>query len=450
MSLRVCVLCVLAFLVAATSSGPASATFHLFIVDQVFSNADGTVQYVVFRQTPPSNDEHEWMGHALVSVHDGVTQTLVYPSNLPTRITRGKRVLVATQGFADLGLVAPDYIMPSGFLGTGSGRLKCCDDGVNYAYTALPVDGVTALDGVQSPTAAVATNFAGASAPVSVSAPAGLDQNQHGLTGSWYEPATSGQGFEVEIFPNQPTAGTGYAQVSWFTYDSVVGGADRQRWYTMSGAIAGAAPATLTIYRNVGGNFNAAPVTSATVVGTATVRFDTCTSGLLTYAFTDGSARTGSIPLTRLTQNVTCAQGAAPASADFALSGNWYDAATAGQGITIEANPVSAALFFAWYTYAPAGASAGAAGQRWYTGSAPWTPGTRSVAVQLYETTGGMFDAPSVPPPVTASVGTGTLAFEGCGKATLAFAFTGGTNAGKSGTITLGRVGPVPAGCTAG
>ena len=28
-----------------------------------------------------------------------------------------------------------------------------------------------------------------------------LDLNQHGLTGSWYEPATSGQGVEVEVFP---------------------------------------------------------------------------------------------------------------------------------------------------------------------------------------------------------------------------------------------------------
>ena len=179
--------------------GDALATFHLFVIDQVFSNADGTVQYVVYVQSPPSNDEHEWMGHSLVSVHDGVTRALVYPSNLPSRLTRNKRVLVATQAFADLGLVAPDFIMPSGFLGTGSGHLKCCDD-LDYAYTALPVDGKTALNAARAGVPAVATNFAGATAPVSVAA-GGLDQNQHGLSGSWYEPATSGQGFEVEVFP---------------------------------------------------------------------------------------------------------------------------------------------------------------------------------------------------------------------------------------------------------
>ena len=58
------------------------------------------------------------------------------------------------------------------------------------------------------------------------------DLNQQGLTGSWYERATSGQGLEVEVFPD-PTPGTGSAQVSWFTYDTVAGGADHQRWYTL-------------------------------------------------------------------------------------------------------------------------------------------------------------------------------------------------------------------------
>jgi hypothetical protein len=437
----------LALLAATIASGSAFATFHLFVVDQVFSNADGTVQYIVFLQAPPSIDEHEWKGHVLTSTHDGATQRLVYPNDLPSRLTRNKRVLVATQGFADLGLVTPDYTMPSGFLGTGAGRIVCCDDNVNFFYTALPVDGATALDGAKAPTPAVATNFAGASSPVVVAASA-LNPNQHGLTGSWYEPATSGQGFEVEVFP-AAGAGPGFVQVSWFTYDTVSGGADRQRWYTMSGPIGGgAAAAPLTIYRNTGGNFNAAPVTTATVVGTATLRFDTCTSGTLDYAFTDGTGRTGSIPLTRLTQNVTCASGTArPTNADFAFSGNWYDAATAGQGFTIEANPVSGALFFAWYTYAPSGAAAGAAGQRWLTGSAPWTAGARSLAVQIYETTGGLFDAPSVPAPATTAAGTGTLAFQGCANASLAFNITGGAAAGKSGTIALTRVGPVPAGC---
>ena len=189
------------------------------------------------------------------------------------------------------------------------------------------------------------------------------------------------------------------------------------------------------------------PVTAGAAVGTATLAFDSCTTGSLSYAFTDGSGRMGSIPLSRLTQNVTCdAGGARPTNADFALSGNWFDPATSGQGITIEANPVSGVLFLAWYTYAKNGAGAGVAGQRWYTALGSFTPGARSVGVQLYETTGGAFDA-SAPSPASAAVGTGTLAFQNCAALTFTYAFTGGSLSGTSGSMSLARVGPVPAGC---
>ena len=239
--------------------------------------------------------------------------------------------------------------------------------------------------------------------------PAALDLNQHGLTGSWYEPATNGQGVEVEVFPDLVGPGTGRIQVSWFTFDaSTVGGPERQRWYTMGGNVAsGAASVALPIYQNVGGNFNAAPITHSTQVGTATLRFADCDHGTLDYTFTDGSGRSGTIDLTRLTKNVTCvASGARPVNADFALSGNWYDPATSGQGITVEINPLSPVAFFAWYTYAPGGAAAGAAGQRWYTGQSGYVAGARTLAMKLYETTGGLFDAPT-PAPASVAGGDG-------------------------------------------
>ncbi len=277
-----------------------------------------------------------------------------------------------------------------------------------------------------------------------------VDLNQHGLTGSWYDPQTSGQGFEAEVFPDLLSPGTGLAFVSWFTYDSVVGGAERQRWYTLSGPVVSGQPnASLTIYQNTGGNFNAPPITESIPVGTATLSFDSCISGQLSYTFTDGSGRSGTIPLQRLTQNVTCSTTSErPIDLDFILSANWYDATTAGQGITVEVNPVSNVLFFAWETYAPNGANAGAAGQRWYTGQGPFVAGSRSIAVQLYESTGGMFN--TLPPiPSTVAVGSATLVFQDCWDATLSYSFTGGSSSGASGTIQLGR-GPVPygsAGC---
>ena len=285
---------------------------------------------------------------------------------------------------------------------------------------------------------------------VNVGTPA-LDLNQHGLTGSWYEPVTSGQGFVVEVYPDLAAAGTGLVFVSWFTYDTIVGGPERQRWYTLSGPVASGQPASLIIYQNTGGNFNAAPITAANPVGTATLSFDSCVSGHLSYHFTDGSGRAGDIPLTRITKNETCSTtGARPTNADFALSGNWYDPATSGQGLTVEVNPDSNVLFFAWYTYAPNGAYAGAAGQRWYTAQGAFAPGTRSVPVTIYETTGGSFDSITDPAPRTVEVGAGTVTFQSCSSATLSFGFTGGSSSGAAATIALKRVGPVPyggAGC---
>jgi len=286
--------------------------------------------------------------------------------------------------------------------------------------------------------------------PAGVAPPAAnLDLNQHGLTGSWYEPVTSGQGVEVEIFPN-PSSGAGSIFVSWFTYDTVIGGAERQRWYTAQGqVVTGMDHAALAIYRNTGGNFNAPPVTTAQQVGTALLAFDTCSSGELAYSFDDGTGRSGTIPLTRLTQNVTCTTTTArPTNADFALSGNWYDPATSGQGLTVEINPNNGAFFAAWYTYAPNGAGAGVAGQRWYTAQAAFTSGMRSIPLAIYETTGGVFNQPTPPDQKTVSVGTGTMAFQGCSAATFSYNFTGGSSSGLSGTINLSRVGPVPAGCT--
>src|SRR5271165_3380595 len=432
----------------------AMAEYHTFQIDQLFSSADGSVQFVVLHEIAGLNGENLLGGHTFTSSQGGTMQTYTFNKDLPGGTTgyygmpsptAFAHVLIATQGFVQLGLVAPDYVVPNGFLPLTNGTINYAGvDQVSYA--ALPTDGVSAINRSGMTVPNQATNFAGQSASVKASA---LDLNQHGLTGSWYEALTNGQGLEVEVFADQ-SPGMGFAQVSWFTFDTVAGGADHQRWYTLGGpVISGQPDAALTIYQNIGGNFNAGPPTMAQPVGTATLSFDTCSSGKLSYSFTDGTGRMGNIPLTRLTQNVTCATTAPyPTNADFALSGNWYNSATSGQGFTVEVNPNSGAVFAAWYTYAPSGAAAGAAGQRWYTAQGSFTPGLRSIPVQIYETTGGIFDTPSPLGQQTVAVGNGTLAFQNCTAATFNYNFTGGSSTGSSGTITLSRVGPVPTGCT--
>jgi len=431
---------------------PAKAAFHKFRIDQVYSNADGSVQYIVMLESTGSNLENLWStGASLRATPTGGTaRSMPFTTNLPSTETASHSVLIATPGFAALNLVTPDYMIPAGFIPVGGGTLNYSNVD-QIALPALPTDGATAVDRNGSSVPATPKNFNGDMKPLMPSAPAGPDLDQHGLTGSWYEAATSGQGIELEIFPNLVGPGTALAQGAWFTFEGApAGGADRQRWFTLVGnAQSGAASVPVTIYRNTGGNFNAAPVTNPTAVGTGSLAFSDCNNGTLDYTFSDGSGRAGSIPLTRLTMNVTCTVGSAPpTNADFALSGNWFNASTSGQGFVFDANPLSRAFFLTWYTYAPTGQAAGAAGQRWFTGLASnFTPGARTIPLTLYETTGGLFDQVTTPLPPSTAVGTGTVTFASCTNASFQFNFTGGSSTGASGTIPLTRIGPVPAGC---
>jgi len=171
------------------ATADALASFHLFRIAQIYSNADRTVQFVVIDEGFGFNGENLWNGNTLTSTHAGVTSTFVFPRNLPSSATASRHVLVATQGFADLGLVTPDYIIPSGFLATDGGTLNYAGvDAVTYA--SLPTDGANAINRNGTPIPNLATNFAGQSASVTaVSAPIVP------VPGVWYDPDQSGNGY---------------------------------------------------------------------------------------------------------------------------------------------------------------------------------------------------------------------------------------------------------------
>ena len=285
------------------------------------------------------------------------------------------------------------------------------------------------------------------------SATAGVfNLDQHGLTGAWYNPATGGQGLLVETYPDLFGSGHGYLAAGWYTFDLTAAGG--QRWYTMQGdAINGSASVPLTIYTATGGNFNAPPKISAVAVGTATWSFSDCTHGTLAFHFNDGRPD-GSIPLTRLDANVTCTAAGdnGNATANYLLSGAWYDSthATSGQGFFLDFSPALTTLFGAWYTYQPGGASiGGGASQRWYTiQDNAFIPGTLSKnGLPIYETTGGAFNTAGGAS-AGSPVGSAKIVISSCTSMVLSYSFSSGTNAGQSGSISLGRVVGAPAGCS--
>jgi hypothetical protein len=106
--------------------------------------------------------------------------------------TANRRVLIATQGFAALNLVIPNYVVPNGFLPLGNGTLNYA--GVDIvSYTGLPADGVSALTRTGTVVANLAINYGGASA--SVSAPS--TANYEGLW--WASPAESESGWGINF-----------------------------------------------------------------------------------------------------------------------------------------------------------------------------------------------------------------------------------------------------------
>lgn len=132
----------------------------------------------------------------------------------------------------------------------------------------------------------------------------------HMLSGNWFDPETSGQGFMLE-------ASTGSRQLfgTWFTYaGSGAGGsgASTQRWYAFQGSLDENGEAgffrNLTVYLREGGRFDDPQASRTVAVGTADLQLESCHAAIFDYRFDAGenAGMQGRIELQRL--------GPAPAS----------------------------------------------------------------------------------------------------------------------------------------
>lgn len=113
--------------------------------------------------------------------------------------------------------------------------------------------------------------------------------------GSWFNQSTNGQGFFVEVYPEQQIF-----TFAWFTWlDDVDSDPQDYDWMTGSGMYAGNS-ATLDVFRSRNGRFNDpnSPV-ATTAAGTATFQLKTCSTATFTYTLTD-PMRSGTIELTRV------------------------------------------------------------------------------------------------------------------------------------------------------
>ena len=123
-------------------SSPALATFHFWQISEVYSNADGTVQFIELHTTV---DNQEGTPGQIIRASQGFsTHDFVFPSITPFP-TRQHSLLLATAAFASLpGAVLPDFTLDDGFLFSPDGIVDFI--GANsLTYDCLPTEGTMSL-----------------------------------------------------------------------------------------------------------------------------------------------------------------------------------------------------------------------------------------------------------------------------------------------------------------
>src|SRR4051794_4225473 len=148
---------------AAGVPAPARAAFHLWTIQEVYTNGSGTLQFIEMFDGPPTDTfgfQNFVAGQSInvANVANTQTNTFTIPvtGNLPDN-SLGHSLLFGTAGVQAAGGPAPDFIIPDGFLFQSGGTINFF--GANSGpYTDLPTDGLlsrdwaTGLNGINSPT----------------------------------------------------------------------------------------------------------------------------------------------------------------------------------------------------------------------------------------------------------------------------------------------------------
>jgi hypothetical protein len=151
---------------------PAHAGSHTWDVNEVFSDATGTIQFIELVEANGTPGETGVPGHSMTT--NAKSFVISGPALAPP--TSNKFYLMGTADFAALpGAPTPDAIIPAGvlpfFFSTGGDTVTYVPwDSLTFA--SVPTDGINSLNqdlttGVNSP-----TNYAGATGSVDASPPA--------------------------------------------------------------------------------------------------------------------------------------------------------------------------------------------------------------------------------------------------------------------------------------
>ncbi len=376
---------------------PAGAAFHLFTINEVFSNASGTVQYVEL--TALAGGQQFTSGHTLVSTDGVTTRTYNLATNLPGD-TSGRKMLFGTAGVQAMFGVAPDYVIPDGFLHIGAATINWGEFSDVWNHPAIPTNGM-ALNRSGSQSTPSPQNFAGGSGtPPPPPPPPPPEATYQALW--WAFPAGSESGWGVNLAHQGNTI-----FATWFTY-----GADGNgMWLVMSNADR-VSPGVYSgqIFRTTGppfSNFTSGAVINVTAVGNGTFTFSSTTRGSFNYTV-NGITQTQEIIRQEYSTPVPhCTAGGTPAGPPNYQDLWWRSPAGQESGWGLNITHQGDILFATWFTYGADGTG------MWLVIPDARRSGVETFTGPIYRTRGNAFNsAPwNVNSVVVTQVGTVTLTF---------------------------------------
>lgn len=144
---------------------PARAAFHLYVLAELYSSADGSVQFI--RLFSPFDFQQFVAGQTVTFTNGTVTNTFTFPSNVGSP-TANTHILIATSNFAaQAGGVTPDFIIPQNFMRVDGGTVTF-SGGTQITFTHLPTNGQLSINASNQTAINTPQNFAHATGSVNV------------------------------------------------------------------------------------------------------------------------------------------------------------------------------------------------------------------------------------------------------------------------------------------
>lgn len=380
---------------------PAQAAFHLWGISEIYSNADGSVQFIEL--TALSGGQQFLAGQSLTSSQGTQNNRFTFPSNLPGD-TAGKTMLIATQGFAALNLVTPDYIVPNGFLFTTNGSVNFANVDI-VSYASLPATGGLSINANSTTAVNSPKNFAGVTGTIPAAAPGPLNYSDMW----WAGDAEDGWGMSIQQHGN-------IQFVAIYVYDN----AGKPTWYVLPNGTWNASFTTYTgdIYQPTSAPLNNYTPTLFVVppkVGSISIAFASASTATMQYTI-NGQSGTKSI------SRQVFGKGTAP----LIVGDMWWVGETEnGWGINLVQQ--AGAVFAVWYTYGTDGKPT------WFVlPDGNWSGNTYSGTI--YSTVSSAWLGVTYDKRLFTFAIAGTLSFNfaNANNATMNYSFTGGPFAGTT------------------